>query len=234
MSKSLLAVAVGLATLGSLTACSPDKLASAVSAVQSATGRLAGTVYLPNDQVAIVASGAGNIVASGAGNAQGDNTAGGFTSGGFGLLARSDEKGVDGAKVVVTDGSSSYTGFTAGGGKFAIDCPQGKTYQATATFTTTKGDSIILTGYAANSIGSSFDIDVAMNTVSSKIAQGGAKLAKVDAAKVAAAVSTAESDLQNVPRTPTPADQAAAATAFDSYASAGLKTQVQAIIDAAK
>jgi hypothetical protein len=230
MHMRILASAVAVLAL---TACSPDTLAGAVGAVASATGRLAGTVYLPNDQVAIVAQGAGNIVAQGAGNAQGDTSMGGFQPG-FGLLARSDEKGVDGAKVVVTGTSgTTYTGFTAGGGKFAIDCPQG-TYQASATFTTTSKGTITLTGYGANALASTLDIDVAMNTVASKIAQGGAKLAKVDASKVKDAVSKAANDLQSVPRTPTPTTQAEAATAFDGYASADTKAAVQAIIDAAK
>jgi hypothetical protein len=229
MSKHLLTITVAVSALAALTACSPDKLASAVSAVGSLTGRLSGTVYLPNDQVAIVAAGAGNIVASGAGNLVGNS------GGTYDVLARSDEKGVDGAKVVVTSAAGgTFTGYTASGGKFAIDCPPGATYQATATFTTKSNSTITLTGYAVNAVGTSFDIDVAMNAVASKIAQGGASLAKVDGAKVAALVAKMESDLQSQPRTPTPTNQAEAAAAFDGNASADLKTQVQALIDASK
>jgi hypothetical protein len=228
MHKPLLTTMVAVAAVASLTACSPDTLASAVGAVNAAAGRLSGTIYLPNDQVAIVAQGAGNIVAQGAGNVVGNS--GGTFAPGFGLLARSDEKGVDGAKVVITGGGKSFTGFTANGGKFAIECPIGATYLASATFTTTSNTTITLTGFGVNSL----DIDVAMNTVASKIMTSGATAAKVDGAAVAGAVASAAKDLESVPRTPTPTTQAEAATAFDGYASADTKAKVTAIVTAAK
>ncbi|MDB5098804.1 MAG: hypothetical protein JWM80_3225 [Cyanobacteria bacterium RYN_339] len=232
MHKPLLTAMVAVSAFAALTACSPDKLASAVSAVSSLTGKLNGTVYLPNDQVAIVAQGGGNIVAQGGGNVVGNS--GGTFAPGFGLLVRSDEKGVDGAKVVLTGGGKSFTAYTANVGKFTVECPQGVTYTGTATVTFSNNTTITLTGIATNAIGTAFNFDVAMNTVASKILAGGASAAKVDGTAVAALVALANTDLEKVARTPAPANQTEAAAAFDAYASDDLKAKVTALIAASK
>jgi hypothetical protein len=205
MIRPLLTLALLTSPLA-MAGCS-DKLLSAVGSVVPKV-KVTGTVYAPATQVAVVAAGGLN----------------------WRIAARSDEKGVSGAKVSFGALAASFVPLgsaqTTTSGGYTIEVPPGSDYAVTATFKAKDGSTVTLSGLTTVSTsGGSFNLDAAHNLVASKLLSLGVK--KLDATQLEKAYSQMTEDLTKVSSVPTPTSQSAAASEFDKAASDSLKTLVE-------
>lgn len=203
MNKLLLSL--GLVASVALVGCTANELAAL------ATGKalVSGKVYAPADQTAAIAAGGYNYRT---------------------VQARSDEKGVNAAKVTfakLDGGASAATAQTDTTGSFSAELDAGS-YTVTATFKGKDNQDVTLSGLVAAAGPTSFELDVAHNLVASKLLTGGVKA--IDAAKLQEAVAGLQNDLSKVAKAPMPVSRTEAAAAFDANASADTKAKVDALL----
>jgi hypothetical protein len=224
------------ATLKALAGAATEAAGSSTAttgAVGAKKYKLTATFLAPQDQVAVITAGGGNVITAGGGNvitAGGGNAQGPGDAGSFAVLARSDEKGLPQAKVkaAALEGAGSATGQTDGTGKVTLELPAGG-YQLSASFSTKDGKSVTISGLAWVKDGdASYTVDLASNMVASKLLMAGAK--KVTGDQFKKAVAALEDDMSSIAKTPTPASQDEAAAEFDKDAGAETKKLVDAIV----
>ena len=223
MRHHLLTLATAIGLVSTLGACSLNQITNAVT---NALGQLGGTIYAPQAQVAVIASGAGNVVSQGAGNVVGPGSGSSFQL----LSVRSDEVGVPNATVRLlsaADGSTAATVVTDPSGKFAANVSGGVLFHVQSTFSGKDGGSITVNGFAEIDPTSPLQLGVAHNMVASKLLATGVTKPAYDAFKLA--VAAMENDLQAVANTPAPTTQDEAAAGFDANASATTKTLLAAV-----
>lgn len=191
---------ITFAALAALTATAGCDAVGAVAGLPTGAGgnaRVNGKVFAPATQVAIVAAGGLN----------------------YALTARPDEAPVPAATVRLEGGGTAVTSST---GTFTVEVPTNKVYKTTVTFKTKAGGNANLVGAVVVGTGNAdVELDAANYMVASKMYQAGKT---VDGVKVSAAITAMRTALQAASRVPEFTDQAGGAAAFDTNASAEVKT----------